>query len=333
MPSDLPIPLTPAGLTRPAGTESPVLLYLARLAPTGRRSMTEALYTASLALRGTLAARPARLPLAAKVAEVAALPWDSLRYGHLAAVRAALIASDASAASVNKTLAALRGVLKEAWRLGLMTAEDYQRAIDVERVRAETLPRGRAMEGGELLALVRACRADETAAGARDAALFAVLYGAGLRRAEVVSLDLDDYNGATGALTLRTGKGRKARTVYATNGGRAALHAWLAVRGAGAGPLFVRIRRGGHIVEGAGLTPQAVRVVCERRAAEAGVRAFSPHDLRRSFVSDMLDAGADISTVKALAGHASVETTARYDRRVEETKKRAAELLHFPYGG
>jgi site-specific recombinase XerD len=79
------------------------------------------------------------------------------------------------------------------------------------------------------------------------------------------------------------------------------------------------------------LITQAVYNMLSKRALQARVKKFSPHDLRRSFVSDLVDAGADIAVVARMAGHASVITTARYDRRKEQAKQKAATMLHVPY--
>src|SRR5262249_20356755 len=151
----------------------PAAVYLARLGPGSRRSMREALETiAALASAGKQTAET--------------LPWAALRYQHTGAIRAAL-ATRYRPATTNRHLAALRGVLREAWRLGLMTAEDYHRATDLPGIRATTLPRGRALTRRELRRLFQTCQADARPSGARDAALLGVLYGAGLRRSEVVA--------------------------------------------------------------------------------------------------------------------------------------------------
>jgi site-specific recombinase XerD len=107
-----------------------------------------------------------------------------------------------------------------AWRLGHLPTEDYHRAVDLQAVRDETLPKGRAIGPGESRALFVAC-SRRGASGARDASLLAVLHSAGLRRAEAVALDLEDYDAESGALKVR-GKGNKQRMCYASNGANAA---------------------------------------------------------------------------------------------------------------
>jgi site-specific recombinase XerD len=228
-------------------------------------------------------------------------------------------------------LAALRGVLKEAWRLGLKAAEDYHRAADLPGVRGERLPRGRALSRRELQKLLTASANDASAMGRRDAALLAVSYAGGLRRSEVVGFDIGDYAADSGELRVRDGKGRKERLSYATDGAKLALDAWLAVRGNEPGPLFWPADGRGRALVNRRMTDQAVLLLLRRRASQGKVAPFTPQDRRRSFISDLLDAGADMVTVQKLAGHANVQTTARYDRRGEEVKRRAAELLRVPF--
>ena len=79
------------------------------------------------------------------------------------------------------------------------------------------------------------------------------------------------------------------------------------------------------------MTAQAVAELVVRLARKASVAGFSCHDLRRSFISDMLDSGADIVSVAALAGHSSPAITAKYDRRGERARRKAAELIHVPF--
>lgn len=78
------------------------------------------------------------------------------------------------------------------------------------------------------------------------------------------------------------------------------------------------------------LSPDAIAVVLRRLTRRASLPRVSPHDLRRSFVSGLLDAGVDLSSVQTLVGHSSPTTTARYDRRPEEVQRRALELLIVP---
>lgn len=301
----------------PEDSVNPALVYLSQLSASSRRTMLGALNAiATLVSAGKLNAIN--------------FPWSELRYQHTQAIYVQL--SDHYASSTtNKMMAALSRVLEEAWKLGLLSAEDYHRAIAIERKTGQRLLTGRALSIGEIQALFNACAQDKSVKGSRDAALIAVLYGAGLRRSEVVALDLADWNMTDNCLTVRSGKGDKDRTTYLDEGAAAALTDWLIWRGEEeAGALFYPTRKGGK-VETRRMTDQAVLDILQGRGKEANLASFSPHDFRRTFASNMIDAGVDIVTVQNLMGHASPVTTARYDRRGEEAKRRAASLLHTPY--
>src|SRR5688572_7974182 len=139
--------------------QHPAAVYLARISVGSRRTMRGALDTVA----GLLTSNSA---------DARSMDWSALRYQHTTAVRS-ILAELYAPATANKMLAALRGVLREAWRLGQMSVEDYQRAADLSPVRGSQAERGRALAGTELQLLFAACARDKTAAGCRDAALIA----------------------------------------------------------------------------------------------------------------------------------------------------------------
>jgi len=298
----------------------PLTAYLATLAPKSQTVVTERLATVARLIG----------------VDPGAMPWHELRAHHLDYIRGRLSEEDPltgkkrAPATINLTLAALRGVLKQARNHNLLSDEEYRRIAEVKGARGSRLPAGRAVPGGELRALVEACRRDPGPAGARDAAILAVLYIGGVRRTELVNLAAADYTAAPPTLRVRHGKGDKERLVPLTATAGAAIAAWLARRGDRPGKLFLPVSQVGD-VHGDGLSSIAVYNMLQKRAAQAGVPHVSPHDLRRSFVSDLLDAGVDLSAAQQLAGHASVVTTARYDRRGETAKRQGVEKLHFPF--
>jgi site-specific recombinase XerD len=296
--------------------QNPVLLYLASLsADSSRRTMGAALETMALMLSG---GRCGAMDF----------NWAGLRVGLTTALKSEL-ARRHKPNTANKMLCALRGVLEAAWNLEQIDTDDYMRAKNVKSVKGTVLPSGRSLTKGELVAMIKACPA--TACGVRDRALLIVAYGAGLRRSEVVALDLADYDRETGTIRVRSGKGNKERLVQTSAFVRPMVESWIALRGEDAGPLFLPTPKGGKI-EMRRLNDQTVLTSLERCRERAGVKAFSPHDMRRSFATHLFEAGADAPMIQALMGHESISTTQKYDMRGEVHKQKAVDLMHLPLG-
>ncbi|MFN9440109.1 MAG: tyrosine-type recombinase/integrase, partial [Brevundimonas sp.] len=140
---------------------------------------------------------------------------------------------------------------------------------------------------------------------ARDHAMVELLYGSGLRAAELVGLDVDDVDPERGRVLVRRGKGGRSRSVPLGDAAAGALDAWLERRGREAGALFVN-PRGGR------LTTRTLQRVVEAFGRREGVGDVHPHALRHSFATHLLGAGADLRSLQELLGHASLSTTQKY---------------------
>lgn len=294
---------------------SPVATYLGRLAPGSRRGIVVAL--SAIAQH-----------LSAGKADPMVFDWARLRYHDTATVRQHL-AKTYSPKTANLYVSALRGVLKECWRLGMIQDEDYHRAIDLPRVAEENGISGRSLMVEELRSLFAVCEGNSSPAGIRDAALVAVLYCTGMRRNEFISLNVTDYAPKQEAFTIR-GKGNKVRLAFLTEDAQIRLEKWLKLRGRSGGPLFVSVDKTGAL----GTEPlrgQSIRYILQSRAIKAGVKPFSPHSMRRTMATHLLDRGVDLAIVQKMLGHRHLSTTALYDRRGETVKKKATKQLELPH--
>lgn len=261
--------------------------------------------------------------------DVRAVSWQNLTRSHLDALRAALIRRYEPAGALLR-MNAIRGVMKKAWSGDLMTTDSYMRAVQVEAITVHQSDRGRALSKEEISKLLAACAESDHFAASRDAAVLAVMIFGGLRREEACNLDLADYDPEQASLKVK-GKGNKKRTTYLCEDGMDVLNTWLERRAQKAKPsqkhLFLTFHCDGRLVRPDRMTTATVNVIVRRICLRAGIPVISPHDCRRTFATLLFAAGADIFTVQSLMGHAKPETTKRYDKRPEASKRAVVELL------
>ncbi|MBQ1082762.1 site-specific tyrosine recombinase XerD [Nocardiopsis sp. B62] len=246
--------------------------------------------------------------------------------GHVGAFLGALRDGDdvhapLSASSAGRTLAAVRGLhrfaVREGWAANDPAAEVTPPSPPMRLPKAVPLDQvERLLESaGPVAAPASDARVDLLAQ--RDRALLEVLYGTGARVSEAVGLDVDDVadavdaGGPVGLVRFR-GKGGKERLVPLGSYARRALAGYLtlvrpvlAASGRGGPALFLNTR-------GGRLTRQGGWVLLSAVAERAGVEGVSPHTLRHSFATHLIDGGADIRVVQELLGHSSVTTTQVY---------------------
>ncbi|KJV33262.1 MULTISPECIES: site-specific integrase [Pantoea] len=286
--------------------------YISGLAPSGRRGITSLLNrSASILKRG---------------ADAAHYPWEQLNFAAVAKVRAALLDDGYAVSSVNMALSALRGVAQTAFNLNCMNAETLARIRSVKRVSGDIQRKGRALDKQEIRALVQAAKQHpQPARRCRDVAIVLTLCGTGLRAGELVKLKRRDYD--NGILTVRQGKGRKYREIHVAAAIDKAIRAWLKISANEAeNALFSRIQRNVKAASSSLTTTGLTGILAELQHT-SGIVRFTPHDMRRTFITRLLEQGVDINTVRQLAGHRDISTTTRYDLRNKATLGNASKSL------
>ena len=164
--------------------------------------------------------------------------------------------------------------------------------------------------------------------GVRDAFIIALLFGTGLRRSEAVNIKFNDIDLNENTVKI-LGKGQKERIMPLPARVPDLLRDWLAIRGFETGPLLYAINRWGKINTATAMTDKAIDYILKKRFSEMGMSKISPHDMRRSFITYLLDLDVDVITVASLAGHKDINTTRIYAKGQEKRNEKAANLIKF----
>jgi integrase/recombinase XerD len=250
--------------------------------------------------------------------------WDEVARADVQAHLGALAASGISARSQARALSAIRGLHR------LLAAERVARTDPTDEVDAPRRPRRlpQLVSREEVERLLAAPRHVRGAVGFRDRAMLELLYATGLRVSELVTLEVNQVDLESRVLLAR-GKGNKERLVPIGAPAAASLKAWVTgprdqvLRGRRSRDLFVTPR-------GRRMTRQGFWKLLGRYARAAGIaRRISPHKLRHSFATHLLEGGADLRAVQSMLGHADVTTTEIYTH-VDRSHARKLHARHHP---
>lgn len=255
--------------------------------------------------------------------------WTKLTKMHILGIIKTLENQNKSISTIKNTLSCLKGVLSEAYDLELITTENYERMRNVKPPKGQQVSKGRSLEPEEIKRLFEHVANLDTVIGARDNAIVKLLIGTGLRRTEITNIKINDIN-LTSRLILIRGKGNKERRVAMNNDIYSAVQKWIdEFRGDYEGFLFSRIRKCGTIVYDKKISDQAIYDIVKKRCSECEITNIATHDLRRTFCTYMLSQGIDVMDVMKMMGHASPETTKRYDKSGDDRAMDIMKNMNF----
>jgi integrase/recombinase XerC len=234
--------------------------------------------------------------------------------------RGALLDSGLATATVNRRLAALRSAVSLARLVGRVSW-----ALEVPGVEAAPYrdTRGCGVDG--FRAMVRTVEGRGNARSLRDRALLRLLFDVGLRRAEVVEMDAEHFDATAGTLSVLGKKRRSRELVTLPAPTRAALVAWLEVRGSEPGPLFRNFDRAGKSER---LTGRSVARIVAEVSGAAGIGLVRPHGLRHAAITHALDVtGGDVRRVQKFSRHRDLRTLTVYDDNRQDIAGQVAALI------
>lgn len=295
-------------------TATPYALYLSRLAPNSKRSIESQMRSI-----GRLMDWPDT---------VIGMRLSSVDYQQAMQIRALLIHEQWSARSINRAMTAIKSIVKVA---ALMGKADMQQVAHISSI---TNMKHGAHQGNPLTAeqvseLFEILTRRKGMYGLRTVAIFALFLGTGLRRSELAALTLADYDSLTSTLTVIAGKGNKSRVLFLPEWVEQHISAWLKLRGRYAGYLICKCSITGKLDVSEPVSSDTLYRLVKDRLIDIGVTNASPHDLRRTFITRLLEQNVDINTVRQMAGHADISTTTIYDKRGDAFMREAAAALNY----
>jgi len=255
-------------------------------------------------------------------------PFHLLTYGEIESIKQTMIDNDKSARTINLAINAIKGVVKTGFLMDITSDKIWLKVQAVKSLKTTPSSRGSALATFDVQQLLLDCSIDKRPIGLRDSAILAVFLSSGARRFELSNFRLDSFSIQEQTIEIKSGKGRKTRCQNLPSWVTPYIHAWLRFRGHGSGFLFnpfrSRIPNPTHQ-----MSASAIYRVVKSRTKMALEKSSAPHDLRRTFITQLLRQNVDLSTASKLAGHASLATTQIYDKRGDEVSREAALSLSF----
>lgn len=331
-------------LTQPASNKPTALVQAPKIQAHTEYPYVPVVETYLLSL-GSLASRRTLASLLAWVARTLGVPhhqkpayayfdWRTLDREHVQALLALKRQQGAAPSTINTLLAGIRGVSKELHLRGEIDSQHWSRIQAVKRETGQRIRPPAPLSHQQTQHILADCQQEISSRGVRDAAIFAVLLGMGLRRNELVRLTRQTWaqEQQGRAYALVHGKGNKERWLPIPDDVLACVQKWIdQCRGDQPGPLFCAIRKDDHLLRTRELTGAGVHYILRQRLAAHGLEtSVHPHGLRKLYATQLRRQGVPLTSIQKLLGHASVTTTQMYVFEDEEKLLQAVDTVKLP---